>query len=601
MEQGRHKHRQEAARARGRIAAPALVLAVAAAPAVALAAGPRRAPELGPSPAAETAPAVPGEVLVRFGAGASAATREDARDEADTRLEERLPVRGLELLRTQPGTAATAAAERLEEQPGVIYAELNRYRSAFRIPNDPYFGELWALHNTGQTVAGAAGTPDADIDAPEAWDLTGGDASVPVAVIDSGVSRTHPDLAPNLWSNPGETGGGRESNGVDDDHNGFRDDAAGWDWIDSDADPSDANGHGTHVAGTVGARGDNGAGVSGVAWRTSLMTLRTLDADGSGTVAGAIAAYGYAGAKRARVINASFGGSGFSRSEYDAIRAIPQVLFVAAAGNKGSDNDAVPQYPCNYELPNVVCVAASGQRDALAGFSNRGASSVDLAAPGTSILSTWPGGYAYSNGTSMAAPHVSGAAALAFAYRPGSTAQSVKQALLAGVDVLPSLAGLVATGGRLNAYATLAGRPPAPAAPAPPAVPSGPPAAAPDRSPPSIRVRVRARQRLRTLLRRGVRATITCSEACRVRARALLVRRPPRRAGLIASAITVAGRESAGLTASRSRRFVIKLRRSAKRRLVHSRRAALRLKVSASDRAGNTRVTTRRIRVRRSR
>ena len=599
MEQGRHHYRQEATQAtRRRIAVPALALAIATAPAAASADRPTGV-QIGP-PAAPTRVAAPGEVLVRFGAGTSASERAGARRQADARLEQRLPIGGLELLRAEPGTSAAQAVRRLEAEPGVLYAEPNHHRAASRTPNDPYFAQLWGLHNTGQPVNGSTGTPDADVDAPEAWDLTTGAPVVTVAVVDSGVSRSHPDLAPNLWANPGETGAGRQSNGVDDDGNGYVDDASGWDWVDSDPNPSDLNGHGTHVAGTVGARGDNGTGVAGVAWRTRLMPLRTLDDEGSGTVADAIAAYAYAGAQGARVLNASFGGPDFSRAERDAIRSISHVLFVAAAGNDGSDNDSAGQFPCNYDLPNVVCVAATGQRDALASFSNRGAATVDLAAPGTTILSAWPGGYAYSSGTSMAAPHVSGAAALAFAAHAGGSPGSVREALLAGVDVRPSLIGATVTGGRLNVHATLLGRPVAPApAPAPPP-PSIPQAAAPDRSPPQIRIRVRSRQRLRTLLRRGLRARVACSEACSLRARALIRRRPAKRGGLIASALALAGRDSARL-ASRPRTLVIRLRPAAKRRLLRTRRATLQLRVSARDAAQNTRAAKRKIRVRRAR
>jgi subtilisin family serine protease len=549
---------------------------------------------------AGTGAAAPRELLVRFSSRTDLAARAEARRDADARLEDRLPLAGLELVRVEPGTSTAEAEQRLEREPGVLYAEPNHYRGAARIPSDPYFGQLWGLHNTGQPVNGAIGTPDADVDAPEAWEVATGEPAVAVAIVDSGMSRSHPDLVPNVWANAGETGGGRQSNRIDDDRNGYVDDSAGWDWVESDPDPSDLNGHGTHVAGTVAARGDNGTGVTGVAWRAGLMALRVLDEDGSGTVADAIAAYAYAGGEGARVLNASLGGPSFSRSEYDAIRSIPGVLFVAAAGNDGRNNDVVPQYPCNFELPNVVCVAATGQRDGLAGFSNYGARTVDLAAPGSTILSTWPGGYAYSSGTSMATPHVSGVAALAFTHRPGATAESVKGALLAGADVLPSLTGRTLTSGRLNAYATLVGRPPAPPpAPPPPAPPS--PAAAPDRSPPRVQLRVRSPQRLRTLLRRGIRGTVACSEACSVRAQALIGRRAPRAGEAFASTLTLAGRSSASLSASGKRVLRIRLKPHAKRRLVRARRPLLRLKVTATDAAGNTRSTARKIRVRRGR
>jgi subtilisin family serine protease len=543
-------------------------------------------------PIAGADPPRAGELLVRFNDDIGASERAAARREADTAIEERLPLPGLELLRVDPGTSTAEAIEQLEDEPGVLYAEPNRYRGAARIPNDPYFAQLWGLHNTGQIVNGSAGSPDADIDALEAWDVATGDPAVTVAIVDSGVARTHPDLASNIWSNPGETGAGRRA-GVDDDRNGYVDDTAGWDWVDSDADPADAHGHGTHVAGTVAARGDNGTGVTGVAWRSGLMALRVLDANGSGSVAAAIEAYAYAGAKGARVLNASLGGAAFSRAEYDAIRAIPGVLFVAAAGNDGRDNDSAPQFPCNYELPNVVCVAATGARDALAGFSNYGARTVDLAAPGATILSTWPSGYAYSSGTSMATPHVAGAAALLFAQRPGATPEAVKQALLAGVDPVPSLAGRTVTGGRLNVYAALVGRPPPPAAP-PPAPAAPPAAAAPDRTPPGIVVHLVPRQRLRTLLRRGIRASVRCSEGCSVRALALVGRAIGRRGAV--HTIALGGRDATALS-SGTRRLSIRLTWSAKRYLKRARRPALQLRITARDAAGNTRATARRIRI----
>jgi subtilisin family serine protease len=551
----------------------------------------------GPTPIAGTS-AQARELLVRFGSRATPSERADARRGADARLEDRLPLPGLELVRVEPGTATGTAERRLESDPSVLYAEPNHRRSAMRLPNDPHFSPLWGLHNTGQAVNGVTGTSDADVDGPEAWDLTVGSPAVTVAIVDSGVSLSHPDLGPNAWANPGETGGGRQSNGIDDDHNGYVDDANGWDWVDSDADPADANGHGTHVAGTVAARGDNGTGVSGVAWHAGLMALRALDAAGNGSVADAIEAYTYAGSKGARVLNASFGGPVFSRAEYDAIRAVPGVLFVAAAGNEGLSNDVVPQYPCNYELPNIVCVAATGQQDALATFSNYGARTVDLAAPGSRILSTWPSGYAYSSGTSMATPHVSGAAALTFAARSGATPASVKAALLAGVDPVAALAGRTVTGGRLNAYASLTGHAPAAASPAPP--PGAPPRAVPDRTPPRVVVKAPRRVRLRTLLRRGVRVTVGCSEGCSVRAKALIARTARRNARL-AAALTVAGRAAAQLPSSKRRTMRIRLRPSAKRRLARARRPRLQLAVSARDAAQNTRVVTRRIAVRRSR
>jgi len=335
----------------------------------------------------EEHPAVEGEVLVRFASSASAAERQGIRASLDATRSRNLGIPGLQLLKLDGGDVESAI-DALEQRSDVVYAEPNYLYEMSAPPNDEDFDELWGMNNTGQTVNGGAGTADADIDAPEAWDTETGDSDVVVAVVDSGLTHDHPDLAPNMWSNPGETPG----NGTDDDGNGFTDDTRGWDFVANDNDPFDLNLHGTHVAGTIGAQGDNSIGVAGVNWDVSLMALRVLNNTGFGTNAAIAAAFNYAVDNGADVVNASLGGPGSSKSIRAAIATAPNTLFVVAAGNESSNNDAAftPNFPCNYTAANNICVAATNSRDRLAGFSNRGATSVDLAAPGTSIFSSMP-------------------------------------------------------------------------------------------------------------------------------------------------------------------------------------------------------------------
>jgi subtilisin family serine protease len=249
-------------------------------------------------------------------------------------------------------------------------------------PDDTYFGNLWGLHNTGQT----GGTPDADIDAPEAWELTTGSSDVVIAVIDTGVAYDHPDLTDNIWTNTGETSC---SDGIDNDGNGYVDDCHGWDFIGDDNDPTDYNGHGTHVAGIIAAVGNNNTGISGVMWQAKIMPLRFLGVNGIGTTADAVSAILYANAKGAHVINNSWGGSGYSQTLKDAIDASSAVI-VCAAGNNSKNNDSVPFYPAGYTSSNLIAVAATNHDDALASYSNYGVNSVDVAAPGSSIYSDVP-------------------------------------------------------------------------------------------------------------------------------------------------------------------------------------------------------------------
>ncbi|MEA1950533.1 MAG: S8 family serine peptidase [Planctomycetota bacterium] len=322
--------------------------------------------------------------------------------------------------------------------------------------DDPNAWALWGMDNYGQT----GGTPDADIDAHEAWDISTGSSDIVVGVIDTGVDFTHLDLAANIWTNPGEIAG----NGVDDDGNGFIDDIHGYDFVNNDGNPMDDHGHGTHVSGTIAAAGNNGTGIVGVNWSSSIMGLKFLSASGSGYTSDAVRAVNYATMMRTmydvnvRVTNNSWGGGGYSTALNNAIQASGDagILFVAAAGNSGSNNDISPQYPANYNLSNVISVAATDDDDQLAYFSCYGATTVDLAAPGVSIYSTRAGGgYTTMSGTSMATPHVAGVAALAWSVDPDATVAEIRTAILQGTDSLDALTGKMVTGGRLNAFNTL--------------------------------------------------------------------------------------------------------------------------------------------------
>lgn len=297
-------------------------------------------------------------------------------------------LKGMQLVKLLPNSSIKNALKVYLKNPAVKYAEPNYIVNATLTPNDPDFSKLWGLHNTGQT----GGTSDADIDAVEAWDITTGSSNVVIAVIDSGVainsniSVGHPDLINNIWTNQGETSC---TDGVDNDSNGYIDDCYGWDFLDNDNDPMDYSSHGSHVSGTIAAVGNNNEGISGVMWNASIMPLRFLDAAGSGNTADAISAILYATENGAHVINNSWGGGGFSQALEDAI-SLSNAVVVCAAGNNGADNDSTPFYPASYSSDNIISVAATTNNDDLASFSNYGAASVDIAAPGTGIYSTLP-------------------------------------------------------------------------------------------------------------------------------------------------------------------------------------------------------------------
>jgi subtilisin family serine protease len=365
-------------------------------------------------------------------------------------------VPGLQSWTLPKGADVDQVLAALKADPDVLYAEPNYLHHTHATPNDPSFGQLWGLHNTGQS----GGVADADIDAPEAWDTSTGGTEVVVGVVDTGIDWTHPDLAGNMWTNPGEIAG----NGVDDDGNGYVDDVHGWNAITGTGNAMDDNDHGSHCAGTIGGSGNNGVGVAGVNWNVRLMALKFLSGSGSGTTADAIEAINYAVAQKnrgvnVRVLSNSWGGGGFSQALLDSINAAnaADILFVAAAGNSSSNNDVSPHYPSSYDAPNVLAVAATTRTDAMASFSSYGATSVDLGAPGAEILSTTPGNtYQTFSGTSMATPHVSGAAALMLSVNGTLTTAEVKSYLMQSVDPIPALNGRCVSNGRLNVASAIA-------------------------------------------------------------------------------------------------------------------------------------------------
>lgn len=322
--------------------------------------------------------------------------------------------------------------------PNYIYT-IDQLPESVNLPDDPFLPQLWGLDSPVEGF---------DINAPEAWSITTGDEEVVIAVIDSGIDYSHPDLVDNLWVNPLEIPG----NGLDDDSNGYIDDIYGIDSHNGDSDPFDDNSHGTHVAGTIAAQGNNGAGVTGVAWNAKIVSCKFLGASGSGSTAGAIECLDYILGLKHRgenivATNNSWGGSFFDQTLFDAIErhSNEDLLFVAAAGNSARDNDTTESYPTNYELPNIISVAAMNVLGDRAWFSNYGITTVDLFAPGESIYSTYPGDrYEYLDGTSMAAPHVTGA--LALLASQGQTGQLAKAVLLATTAEHSALEGLTANG-----------------------------------------------------------------------------------------------------------------------------------------------------------
>ncbi len=359
---------------------------------------------------------------------------------------------GTHVLAVPPGRVGPTAAA-LRRIAGVRYAEPDFVQTLDGAPNDPSFGAQWGMQNIGQVVNGVSGKPGADISAGPAWDVTTGSASVVVAELDSGVDYNHPDLSANVWTNPGGVGGCDAG-------------TRGYNSIAGACDPMDDEGHGTHVAGILGAVGDNGLGVSGIDPITTILPVKWTDSTGHGTTSNLIAAMDWVLQAKAagvdvRVVNdsATFIGTAFSQALLDEINALGSagILFVTAAGNSSQNNDVTVRYPCDYRTTNEICVGASDQNDRKASFSNWGPGSVDLAAPGKSIYSTLPGGaYGFMDGTSMAAPMVAGAAALVLSRQDLSVAD-LKSDILGSVDVLASLQGKVRTGGRLNVCRALVG------------------------------------------------------------------------------------------------------------------------------------------------
>lgn len=368
-------------------------------------------------------------------------------------------------LRVPEGLGTDRAISILKDSPFVEWAEPNGIVKATTTPNDTYFTTLWGLYNTTQS----GGTSRADIQAPEAWDVVTDSPDVVVAVVDTGIDYTHPDLNDNIWINSGEYGSGKETNGIDDDDNGYIDDWHGWDFVNDDNDPMDDNSynyvyHGTHVAGIIGAEGNNNYGVTGVTWDVQLMPLKVLNYRGQGTDADVISAIDYALAKSVPISNNSYGGPTYNASLLYALQAARSAghLFVAAAGNLGINCDGTEkEYPASYNPDNIISVLATADDDTKPNWSNYGATTVDVGAPGGeddtqnnyNINSTMPGpDYQYEDGTSMAAPYVAGTAALALARIPGLTYIQIKTRIIDDADYKAALNGKCVANGRLNAY-----------------------------------------------------------------------------------------------------------------------------------------------------
>ena len=409
------------------------------------------------------------ELIIRFRPGTTEQEKSSLVESKGARRGKKLRGRSrTEKLKLQAGRELEAVAAELRRSPSVKLVEPNfLVEGAELVPNDARFYEQWALKNTGQT----GGQPGSDIQAPAAWETTTGSMATVVAVVDSGVDFTHPDLQNNRWTNSAE-----QLNGEDDDQNGLVDDLSGWDFVAGDNDAQDEHGHGTMMAGTMAAEGNNWTGTTGVMWRASLMSLRVLNNAGTGDVASAVEAIDYAVDKGAQVINCSWGTEGESTFLREAVEraGLRGVVVVTSAGNAGADIAASPQYPAAYELPNVIAVASTDHNDQLTSWSNYGSAQVALAAPGAEVLTTeMGGGYRTATGTSVSAALVTGVVGLIRTVRPWLSPAETKAAVVEGAREVPSLLGKVSSGGVVSARGALNSLGEAGATPTPTPAPGG--------------------------------------------------------------------------------------------------------------------------------
>lgn len=412
------------------------------------------------------AEAVPGEYIVRLkpsfnNMSLNASNFSTLSSVLGAHVKSSIPAYNIVVVKRASFETAESAVKTLAQNSLVDIVEPNYIYRANRLPDDPMLEQLWGLRNVGQTDSkGSVGVAGIDVGVEQAWDIQTGSDKLVVAVIDTGIDFNHPDLAPNLWVNEAEANG---QPNVDDDGNGVVDDVHGYNAITGKGNSSDDQGHGSHCAGTIGAKGNDGKGIVGVAWDVKLMSVKFLSASGSGSLENALKSIDYATKMGAKILSNSWGGGGFSQTLLDAINRSNEAgtLFVAAAGNSRNNNDQRPSYPASYNVPNIVSVAAIDNKGALASFSNYGKNSVHVGAPGVNVVSSTGGGYESYSGTSMATPHVSGVAALLWSQEPELTAVQVKERLMATSVRINGLKGK-SKAGLVNAFNALTNVVPAP-------------------------------------------------------------------------------------------------------------------------------------------
>lgn len=411
----------------------------------------------------QQAEAVPGEYIVRLKPSIKEMSAAQVARSLGAHVKSTIPSQNIVVVKRATFETADSAVKTMAQNPMVDVVEPNFIYRINKTSNDPMMEQLWGLKNYGQKdPKGQVGVAGIDIgNIEQAWDITTGDPNMVIAVIDTGVDFNHPDLKDNLWVNVAEANG---QPGIDDDNNGVVDDIHGYNSINNSGNATDDQGHGSHCAGTIGARGDNGVGIVGVVWQAKIMSVKFLDKNGSGTLENALKSIDYATKMGAKVMSNSWGGGGFSQTLLDAIKRSNEAgaIFIAAAGNSNQDNDARPAYPATYDVPNIISVAAIDNKGAKASFSSYGKRTVHIGAPGVNVWSTTGGTYQSFSGTSMATPHVSGVAALVWGHEPNLTALELKQRLLATATPIAGLKNRVRTNGMVNAYAALTNTVPPP-------------------------------------------------------------------------------------------------------------------------------------------